>query len=324
MQHLKIQTLLLISFLIIGQNIHAQKPTKTAKRYFSKVADIIKNNYYFIDSVNFNEIEFKAKQYLSQSTNASQTYPAIDSILYNLFDKHSNLMRPKTNQSIDSLFPLKYPAGRLLNNNVGYIKIPYILGHYDSTQIWVDSLRSIYEKYNDTNTKGWIIDLRGNFGGNIHPMLTGLYPFFGDTIVLTFVQRNGENEGYRFANGFLIGTVENKMVKQLMSYKKLKIGSDNKKLAVIIDNKVASSGEILAIALSNRDNTKLFGTETAGIPTIVRNWQLSDGAFLGIVTGAFLDKHNNPYIRSIKPNVQVDNINSNEAIDKAIEWINEK
>ena len=87
---------------------------------------------------------------------------------------------------------------------------------------------------------------------------------------------------------------------------------------------MASSGEILAIALSNRENTKLFGTETAGIPTIVRNWQLSDGAFLGIVTGAFLDKHNNPYIHSIKPDIQVDDIKSNEAIDKAIVWINEK
>lgn len=87
---------------------------------------------------------------------------------------------------------------------------------------------------------------------------------------------------------------------------------------------MASSGEILTIALSNRENTKLFGTPTAGIPTIVRSWPLSDGALLGIVTGAFLDKLNNPYIHSIKPNLQVNNINNNEVIDKAIDWINEK
>lgn len=177
MQHLKIQTLLLLSFLIIGQNIHAQKPSKTSRRYFSKAADIIKDNYYFIDSVNFNEIKFKAKQYLSKSTNSSDAYPAIDSLLFNLYDKHSYLWRPKTNQKIDSLFPLKYPIGRFLGNNVAYIKIPYMLGHYDSVQVWVDSLRSVYETYNDNNTKGWILDLRGNFGGNIHPMLAGLYPF---------------------------------------------------------------------------------------------------------------------------------------------------
>ena len=109
-----------------------------------------------------------------------------------------------------------------------------------------------------------------------------------------------------------------------MNYERLKKGVDKRKVAVIIGNKVASSGEILTIALSNRENSKLFGTQTAGIPTLVRKWQLSDGAFLGIVTGAFVDKQNNPYIHSIKPNVQSNDINSAEAIAKAVEWINQK
>ncbi len=324
MQGLKFQILLSVLCLIIGQSIHAQKPSKASRHYFSKVAEIIKNNYYFIDSINFNVLEFQAQKYLSQSTNASDTYPAIDSLLYNLYDKHSYLLGAKTNQRIDDRFPLKFPIGKLLNNNVAYIKIPFMFGHYDSVQVWADSLRSVYEAYNDNNTNGWILDLRGNFGGNIHPMLTGLYPLFGDTAILNFEQRNIGIQTYQFANGSLIETLGKKIVKKLMTYKKFKDSSDKRKVAVIIDSKVASSGEILTIALINRENTKLFGTETAGIPTVVRRWQLSDGAFLGIVTGAFLDKQYKPYIRSIKPNVQVDDIIGDEAIEKAIEWINEK
>ena len=155
-------------------------------------------------------------------------------------------------------------------------------------------------------------------------MLTGLYSFWGDTTILTFEQRNVGNGKLKFANGFLTETLEEKNVMQFMSYKKLNNGVEKKKVAVLIDNKVASSGEILTIALSNRENTKLFGTQTAGIPTIIRNWTLSDGAYVGIVTGVFFDNMNKPYLHAIKPDVQVDNKDSNEAINKAIEWINEK
>ena len=36
-------------------------------------------------------------------------------------------------------------------------------------------------------TCGWIIDLRGNGGGNMYPMLAGLKPFLGDTVLGAFV-----------------------------------------------------------------------------------------------------------------------------------------
>ena len=66
-------------------------------------------------------------------------------------------------------------------------------------------------------------------------------------------------------------TPEGKNVMQFISCKKLNSVVDKRKVAVLIDNKVGSSGEILTIALSNRENTKMFGTQTAGIPTIIRN-----------------------------------------------------
>ena len=324
MRQLKIQSFLLLSFLIIAQSIQAQKPSKASIRYFSKVADIIKKYYYFIDIVNFKKIEINAKRYLVHSTTANEAYPAIDTLLYNLPDHHNYFWRPKINENLNRIFPLQYPTGQFLSDKIAYIKVPYMIGHHDSAKVWADSLRSIYDLYDDNNTKGWIIDLRGNFGGAIHPMLTGLYPFWGDTTILSFQQRNVGSGKFKFVNGFLVETLEEKNVMQFISYKKLNSGVDKRKVAVLIDNKVGSSGEILTIALRNRENTKLFGTQTAGIPTIIRNWTLSDGAYLGIVTGVFFDKLNNPYIHAIKPDVQVSSTNNTELINKAIEWINEK
>ncbi|MCY7421342.1 MAG: hypothetical protein LH478_06310 [Chitinophagaceae bacterium] len=79
------------------------------------------------------------------------------------------------------------------------------------------------------------------------------------------------------------------------------------------------------MAYIERPNTKFFGMQTAGIPTAVRTWTLTDGAFFGVVVGAFLDKEGKGYHSALKPSVYVtqrnDKLNSDETITKAIEYL---
>ena len=325
MRHPTHKIVFLLLLLLVGHELFAQRSSKKAVQYFEKVADIIQNNYYFIDSINFSELKKRAKTFLSNAKSTEDTYPAIDTMLYNLHDKHSFFLKPSIFNKLDSLVPLKYPTGYTLKDNIGYIKVPAILGHNNLAQVWADSLRNIYDKIESENLKGWIIDLRGNFGGSMHPMLTGLYPFFGDTVIATVTIRNEGKHQYQFQNGNLIETLSNKPLFYFQSYKTGNHLPDRRKVAVLIDNKVASSGEITAIALIERPNTKFFGTQTAGIPTTVRTFKLSDGAFLGVVVGAFLDKEGKGYQSALKPLVYVsqrnDNSNSDETIAKAIEYL---
>ena len=325
MRHPIYKILFLSLLLSVGHKLFAQRPSKKAVRYFEKVADIIQNNYYFIDSINFSALKLRAKTSLSNAKSTEDTYPAIDTMLYNLHDKHSYFWKSSISNKLDSLVPLKYPTGYTLSDNIGYIKIPAILGHDNLAQVWADYLRNIYDKIESDNLKGWIIDLRGNFGGSMQPMLTGLYPFFGDTVIATVTIRNVGKHQYQFQNGYLSEIFLDKPLLYFQSYKKGNHFPDRRKVAVLIDNKVASSGEITAIALIERPNTKFFGMQTAGIPTAVRIWTLSDGAFLGVVVGAFLDKEGKGYHSALKPSVYVtqrnDNSNSDETITKAVEYL---
>lgn len=325
MRHPTTKLILLSLLLLAGQILFAQKPSKKAARYFEKVTDIIKGNYYFIDSINFSELKLRAKIFLSNAKSTEDTYPAIDTVLYNLYDKHSYFWKPLINNTIDSIFPLMYPTGYVLTGNIGYIKVPPMVGHNNLSQTWADSLRNIYNRIKSKNIIGWIIDLRGNFGGNVHPMLTGLYPFFGDTTIATFKIKNyGEGE-YKFSNESLVESSSNKTLFAFQKYKTNNMLPDRRKVAVLINNEVASSGEIIAITFLDRPNTKLFGTPTAGIPTAVRNWTLPNGAILGIVIGAFIDKNRKEYLTSIKPAVNVaqrkDNSNFDETVIKATEYL---
>jgi C-terminal processing protease CtpA/Prc len=110
-----------------------------------------------------------------------------------------------------------------------------------------------------------------------------------------------------------------------MTYKK---GNINKnKIAVLIDNNVGSSGEITTIALKGLTNTKFFGTPTAGVPTSVRSYTLSDKAFIGIVKGVHFDINGKEYKTSINPDVFVKQNKesiSDQTIKKATEWLLEK
>jgi len=328
MRHSTHKLNLLCVLCFTGQILFAQKPSKKAVRYFDKVADIIKNNYFYVDSIDFPILKSRAKTFLSNAKTTNESYPAIDTLVYNLHEKHSYFWRPRINNNLDSFFPLKYPTGYKLSDSIAYIKIPPMVGHYDSAQYWADSLRSVYNSLESEIIKGWVIDLRGNFGGNIHPMLTGLYPFFGDTVIASFLIKNMGKGEYIFSNGFLIETHLNKPVFTFQSYKKNSLQPDKRKVAILIDNKVASSGEIVSIAFCDRPNTKFFGTQTAGIPTIVRNWTLSDNAVLGIVVGVFLNKQKQEYHSALIPSVYVaqqnDNPNLDETITKALEYLLDK
>lgn len=55
---------------------------------------------------------------------------------------------------------------------------------------------------------------------------------------------------------------------------------DAPKVAVLIDNGTASSGEAVLIAFQRRPDTRTFGNATCGLSTANQEYMLSDGASL--------------------------------------------
>lgn len=310
-------------FLTTGNNIYAQQPSKKAKEYFDKVISLVETNYYFIDSIDFAAIKSRGYSLISNARRREDTYDAIDTVLDHLYDHHHFFFRPQVMKNLDNYEQLIYPSGRIVDKEVGYIKIPPMIGHFESIQAWSDSLRRIYDKMQSPAIKGWIIDLRGDKGGALGPMIAGLYPFFGDTTVFSLKHSSGIISTFKFLNGYFTET-KNGVDYGLLTYRQGNSVLNKKKVAVLIDNRVGSSGEITAIALKGLTNTRFFGTPTAGIPTSTWSHRLPDKALLGFVEGVHFDIWGRDYKRSIAPDVLVNSGvsgDTDEVIQKAIEWL---
>ncbi|SPE22403.1 Peptidase S41 (fragment) [Candidatus Sulfopaludibacter sp. SbA3] len=151
---------------------------------------------------------------------------------------------------------------------------------------------------------GWIVDLRGNGGGNIWPMMAGVGPILGE----------GE------PGGVMYGATTNKWF-----YEEGKAGSREDKhdpyyaktngepvklngtppVAVLIDRETGSSGEGIAVAFRGRPDTRFFGEATFGAATSTFPIKLSDGAQIYLVTGVMVDRHGAEYPLGIKPDQEI-------------------
>jgi carboxyl-terminal processing protease len=183
-------------------------------------------------------------------------------------------------------------------------------------------LQNSFARIQNPNLKGWIIDLRGNKGGDLTPMITSVKPFFGDTTIFTLKDRNNKLTTYKFSSGFYTIEKGGNSTK-ILAYKSGIEKVRNIPVAILIDNKSASSAEMVAIAFKGKANTIFFGEPTAGLTICTNGFTLSDNAFFTIATGRFYDTKSISYEHSITPDIFVkQEVNKpDETRQKAIEWL---
>src|SRR5687768_15484425 len=80
----------------------------------------------------------------------------------------------------------------------------------------------------------------------------------------------------------------------------------NPKVAVLVDNGVASSGEATFIAFRKRANTRSFGVATCGLSTANRGFVLSDGALLNLTVSVMADRAKTKYGDQVQPDETIE------------------
>jgi C-terminal processing protease CtpA/Prc len=96
--------------------------------------------------------------------------------------------------------------------------------------------------------------------------------------------------------------------------------NDSPKVAVLIDKRVMSSGEAVAISFKKRSNTKYFGTPTCGLSTVNRNTLLRNGGMLVLTVSTMADREKEMYGDAVQPDITIEN--PADVVPKAIEWLN--
>ena len=191
-----------------------------------------------------------------------------------------------------------------LGNRIAYIRVPF-WGNTAMQPVLSDTLQNFIRRNEATGACRWIVDLRANGGGNMWPMLAGIGPLLGDTIVGGSVSPRGR-ANWKYKDGAASLVHEDGRVETFVkATAPVSLRNPMPPVAVLIDSATGSSGEVMAVALSARPNTRFFGQATAGVSTTNQGFRLPDGANMVITVGAYVDRAGKSYGRPVEPDVAV-------------------
>ena len=77
------------------------------------------------------------------------------------------------------------PTVELLENNIAFIKLPEFSGNMEEGAKYANAVLNAVPD----EVQGVIIDLRGNRGGNMYPMIAAIHRFLPDDVILKFSSR---------------------------------------------------------------------------------------------------------------------------------------
>jgi len=295
--------------------------SSVARSYLNEILSVMQTN-----SINRNTIDWdKFKQNVfAHAINAqtiADTYNAISYALISLGDHHSFYITSKGGYLYNN--PPVTCGGSTqpdvtLPDSVGYIRIAAFAPSPQSADAvqFAQSMQNTIKSRDRSYLKGWLVDLRGNSGGDMWPMITGVGPIVGAGVLGYFIDSYGHSSTWTYNSGTSSLNGSN-MTTVTTPYTLI---NPQLKVAVLIDCLTASSGEAVAVAFEGRPYTKFFGASpSCGLSTANQAYSLSDGAQLYLTTAVDADRNNVKYGNSIAPDVLT--TSSADAVTAAISWL---
>ncbi len=269
----------------------SQAPFVAAKGELDSAFAIVKHHALWRDTVSWKVVEPTIRAMAAGAQRPADVYPAITALLNRLGDHQSVLVEPgglAALQTDNGQNPP--PAVRVLPGATGIVIVPdfnaiepdalrrYALALYGSLQVAMPHA-----------TCGWIVDLRGDGGGNMWPVLAGLHPFLGNAALGTFVTTAGAGGPWN-AGQFVNVELPSALASLQSAY-----------VAVLTGAQTAGAGEAVAIAFRGRPRTRSFGVATAGRSTETENYPLPDGAVIVLTDAVDADRMGTRYGGVVDP-----------------------
>ncbi len=288
-----------------------------ARSYVDSIVNLMQRLSINRKRIDWSDFRVKTLAAAPRAPTIRDTHPAIVTALGLLADGHSQY------RGSDGTFlfvPLRTCAGVPATDpnvplRIGYVRVPAFGGAgQDATNFAADLQATIRLRDRD-DLHGWIVDLRGNGGGNMWPMIAGVGPVLGEGLNGAFIDPDSVTQGWSYAGG--ASRIGGQAVVSLAT--PYDLTQPAPRVAVLIDGRVASSGEATAIAFKGRSNTRFFGTPTCGLSTANAAFPLPDGALLVLTTSVMADRHRTLYGAEVPPDELF--TAPEAAVARAIAWI---
>ncbi|HEY9755117.1 MAG TPA: S41 family peptidase [Oculatellaceae cyanobacterium] len=332
------------NMLIVAASLSSCSPVKsempghdTAQKYLSRALSLIQTRALRSAQVNWNEVKTICAQMTLSATKQRETYPAICYALSRLNDNHSVLLAPNgvpigpKRPENSALTPREPIPAKLIDIKGKHIAVIFLsswgCSNTDSKSIkFAKSLRSDIARFREKNVAGWVVDLRGNTGGNMWPMLVGIGPILGKGQHGSF-QYKKLSVAWFYEEGAAgvdppSGRHTNFSVNDDVSDT-----TQLEPVAVLLNRSTVSSGEALAVSFKGRNDTRFFGEQSYGLSNSNESIRLSDGACLMLTTAIDADRNHIDYPHGVDVDerIEQDDIPDNEKNDavlqSALQWL---
>jgi carboxyl-terminal processing protease len=289
-----------------------------ASTYLDQLIGIMQNN-----SINRPKIDWTSfRATVVTDARSAQTivdlYPAIRTALRLLGDGHS-FYQLTAGGTISVPTRTCSPSGAgtpSLPSAVGYVKVTSFSGNTAQATAFANEIQAAIAAADRDDLIGWVVDLRGNGGGNLWPMIAGIGPVLGMGTFGYFIDPVGGMERmleYRDGASINAGVV---VVQVTAPYR---LRREQPRVAVLSDNGIASSGEATLVAFRQRPDTRSFGAPTCGLSTANLGFALSDGATLQLTVVVLADRIKTRYGDSIPPDEVI--TDSAQVVQRAVAWL---
>lgn len=301
----------------------------------------------YTSTVNWDKVEKEVYLKAENAKTIDDLKPAFEFLINQLRDHHGRIMKRKDYSNLAYFTDYKnhrHPDIRerkdtiwkvvndldikfeykVLKDKIGYLKI---VGIGPNIDIEKESLRirSALIEMSQKKIDKWIIDLRYNAGGNMHPMMAGIAPLVGEGIVGSLKDlKNEKLFDWEIKNGnFIYGGYQ-----AVNLPNKPKIHKQSH-IAVLTSRWTVSSGEIVATTLKGRPNTKFFGEATGGATTNTNYEEIGGEIILNISTGIYCDRNGTLYEKNIPVDIEIPfelekETEKDKCVIEAVKWLKGK
>jgi len=291
--------------------------SEQARAYLDELIGLIQANSMNRLTIDWNTFRTTVFGQAAGAKTVADTYPAIRSAIGLLGDGHSSfrsptglvISAPNRSCAAPTAGPPTFPP------TIGYVKVAGFSGIGAEAAAFANAIQQTIKSADRTDLIGWIVDVRGNLGGNMWPMVAGVGPVLGEGVAGYFIDPTGAESMWEYRDG---ASWDDGVVQQRVEapYRLLR---DRPRVAVLTDAAIASSGEATVIAFRGRPDARSFGTPTCGLSTAIENYAMSDGASLNLAISVMADRARTRYGYSVVADEFVPD--PAQVVERAVSWL---
>lgn len=294
-----------------------------ARAYLDEALDALATRHINRASANWPELRSIADRMAARARTPAQVYPAIRTVIGLLGERHTLFIAPPdrapaglTTAGRNAVLPQGLPTGSLLAPDIALLTLPALMtrdADDPAGPAYRDALTGAISRLEQQGACRWVVDLRGNGGGNMWPMLNGLEPLLGSSPFGAFGDADRVQSRWIRRDGVILAEgVETPPP----SPRRGRLGGGP--VAVLFGQSTASSGEMTAIAFRGRESTRSFGQPSAGYTTANAPHVLPDGARILITT---MGVHDGAGAFISGPLVPDETLPDEQTLTRAAEWL---